>query len=178
MLPLPPLQLPLPKPYLHLHLLKPPKTPFSSYHSNYYLSTPNRDHPLGRGQDFPSTSPLDKGKGVVNVPSDDEEDTAEGPVFKRRMTTIVATSHSTSNKHAESLREHPPSASTPPNYMAMGEGAETAPEPTPAPAPKLPRVVQHLLKGFQQVPPEGPTDEAVEESVAYSLGEFFSRASS
>jgi len=123
-------------------------------------------------------APLYKGKGVVIVPSDDEEDTADGPVFKRRGTTTVATSHSTFNKNAESLREHPPSASSPPNYMALGEGAETAPEPTPAPAPKLPRIVQHLLKGFQQVLPGGPTDKAMEESVARSLGEYFSRASS
>lgn len=145
---LPPLQLPLPKPYQHLHLLKPSKTPFSSYHSNSYLPTSNRSHPLGRGWDFISTSPLDKGKGVVIVPSSDEEDTAEGPIFKRRRTTTVATSHSTSNKNAESLREHPPSAFTSPNYMALGEGDEAVPEPIPAPAPELPRVIQHLLKGF------------------------------
>ena len=62
--------------------------------------------------------------------------------------------------------------------MALGEGAETAPELIPAPAPELPQVVQHMLKGFQQVPPESPADEAVVESVAYCLGEFFSHASS
>jgi len=126
----------------------------------------------------PSPAPLVKGKGVVIVPLDVEEDSAEGPVFKRRRTTIVAASHSTSNANAESLREHSPSASTPPNYMALGEGAETAPELIPAPAPELPQVVQHMLKGFQQVPPESPADEAVVESVAYCLGEFFSHASS
>ena len=66
----------------------------------------------------------------------------------------MATSHSTSNKDVESLREHPLSAFTSPNYMALREGVETAPEPTLAPAPELPRVVQHLLKGFKQVLPE------------------------
>jgi len=35
-----------------------------------------------------------------------------------------------------------------------------------------------MLKGFQQVPLESPADEAVVESAAYCLGEFFSRASS
>jgi len=63
----------------------------------------------------PSPAPLVKGKGVVIVPSDDDEDSAEGPVFKRRRTTTVAASHSTSNKNAESMREYPPSAFTPPN---------------------------------------------------------------
>jgi len=91
---------------------------------------------------------LDKGKGVVFVPSSDEEDAVEGPVFKRRRTTAVATSHSTSNKDVDSLRDHPPSALTPPNYMVLGEGVETIPEPTPAPAPELPRAIQYLLKGF------------------------------
>ena len=117
--------------------------------------------------------PLDKGKGVVIVPSSDEEDTTEGPVFKRRRTTTVATSHSTSNKDAESSREHPPSAFTSPNYRALGEGAETSPEPTLAPALELPRVVQLLLNGFHQVLPEGSTDEAMEESAIRSLGDTF-----
>ena len=63
-------------------------------------------------------APLDKGKGVVVVPSEDEEDFAEGQVFKRRRTTRaapqVATSTSSSSHGAESLREHPPSATSPP----------------------------------------------------------------
>ena len=121
---------------------------------------------------------LDKGKGVVIVPSSDKEDTAEGPVFKRRRTTTVATSHSTSNKDAEPLRDHPPSALTPPNYTALGEGAETIPEPTPAPAPELSRAIQYLLKGFQQVPPEDPSCKAMKENALRSFGEYLSVASS
>jgi len=35
----------------------------------------------------------------------------------------------------------PLSASTPPNYLALEEGAENAPEPTPTPAPELPRAI-------------------------------------
>jgi len=123
-------------------------------------------------------APLDKGKGVVIVPSSDEEDTAEGPIFKRRRTTTVATSHSTSNKDFESLRDHPPSALTPPNYMALGEGAETIPEPTPSLAPELSRAIQYLLKGFQQVLPEDPSCEAMEENALRSLGGYLSLASS
>jgi len=62
--------------------------------------------------------------------------------------------------------------------MALEEGAETAPEPTPAPAPELPRVIQHMLKGFQQEALGSPMDEALMESAANSLGGFFSRANS
>jgi len=129
------------------------------------------------GTSFPP-APLDKGKGVVIVPFSDEEDTAEGPVFKRRRTTTVATSHSTSNKDAKSLRDHPPSPLTPPNYMALREGAETIPEPTPAPSPELPRAIQYLLKGFQQVLPEDPSCEAMEKNALRSLGGYLSLASS
>ena len=59
-------------------------------------------------------APLDKGKGVVVVPSEDDEDTEDGQVFKRRRTTKVVTSHSSSNNDVESLREHPPSTTSPP----------------------------------------------------------------
>jgi len=100
------------------------------------------------------TAPLDKGKGLVVVPSNEEEDTAEGLVFKRKRTTTMATSHSTSQKDAQAPRENLPSALTPLNYMALGEGAETNPEPTPTSAPELP---DHLLKGLQQTLPENPT---------------------
>jgi len=63
-------------------------------------------------------APLDKGKGVVVVPSEDEDESAEGQVFKRRRTTRAApqavTSTSSSNHDVDSLREHPPSATSPP----------------------------------------------------------------
>jgi len=95
-----------------------------------------------------SPAPLIKGIGVVIVPSN-EEDFADGPVFKRRRTTTVAASHSALNQNVESLRENPPSASTPPHYMVLGEGAETAPVAAPTPAPELPKVVQLMLRGFQ-----------------------------
>jgi len=62
--------------------------------------------------------------------------------------------------------------------MALGDGAETIPQPpTSAPAPKLPRIVQHLVKDFKQELPEDLTDEVVEQSTARSLREYFARAS-
>jgi len=36
-------------------------------------------------------APLDKGKGVVVIPSEDDEDTEDGQVFKRRRTNKVVT---------------------------------------------------------------------------------------
>ena len=134
--------------------------------------------PLATVRTSPPPAPLEKDKGVVIVPSDDEGDSAEGPVFKRRRTTTVAASHSSSHKRAESLRDHPPSASTPPNYLALEEGAETTPKPTPTPAPELPRAVQHVLRGYQQEIPGSSVDEALMEGIALSLGGFFARANS
>jgi len=121
--------------------------------------------PLATVRTSPLPTPLSKNKGVVIVPSDEDEDSAEDPVFKRRRTTTVAVSHSSSEKNAESLRDHPPSASTPPNYLALEEGAETTPEPTPTPAPELPWVVQHVLRGYQQETLGSSVDEALMEGM-------------
>ena len=62
------------------------------------------------------SAPLDKGKRVVEVVSDDE-DSAEGQVFKRQRTQHapqMVTSATSSSHGAESLREDPPSATSPP----------------------------------------------------------------
>jgi len=115
---------------------------------------------------------------VVVIPSDEDEDSVDGPVFKRRRTTAVATSHSSSDRCPASLRDNPPSASPPPQYLALEEGAESVPEPTPAPAPELPRVIQHILRGYQQETTGNFTDEALPESIALSLGGFLTRANS
>jgi len=62
--------------------------------------------PLATVRTSPLPAPLEKNKGVVIIPSD--EDSTEGPVFKRRRTTNVAAFHSSSDKKAGSLRDHPP----------------------------------------------------------------------
>jgi len=134
--------------------------------------------PLAMAETLPPPAPLDKGKGLVVVPSSKEEDTVEGPAFKRRRTTTVATSHSTSQQDAQTPRENPPSALTPPNYMALGEGAETNPEPTMAPPQELPLVVIYFLKGVQQTSPGDSSSTPMEENAFRSLGEFISLASS
>jgi len=88
-------------------------------------------------------TPLEKNKGVVYITLDDDEDTMEGPAFKRWKTTMVVTSHSSSARRPVSLRDNPPSASSPPNLLALEGGVESVPEPAPAPAPapKLPLVL-------------------------------------
>jgi len=98
--------------------------------------------PLALAETATTPAPLDKGKGVVVLPSNDEEDSAEGQVFKRRRTTKVVTSTSSSNHDAESLREHPPSATSPPQQLALEGGVESEPaQTTPAP-------VQEMMRGY------------------------------
>jgi len=124
-------------------------------------------------------APLEKGKGVVVIPSEDDEDTEDGQVFKRRRTNKVVTSHYSSNHGAESLREHPPSATSPPDQLALGAGVESAPTPDPTPAPELPQPVQGFIKGFlHQATPGGSTDTTTKEGVAYCIGEYLSNARS
>ena len=133
--------------------------------------------PLALVETATTPVPLDKGKGVVVVPSEDDEDSADGQVFKRRRTTKVVTCTSSSNHGAESLREHPPSATSPPQQLALEGGVESEPTPTPAPTPELPQPVQELLKGFlRRMTPGGPSEEARKESMTYYLGAFLACA--
>ena len=168
----------------------PPTSPtsLSKNHSNtaphQNLPSPNATHPptfpppiavmpLTMVETATTPTPLDKGKGVVMVPSDDDEDSADGQVFKRRRTTKVVTSTSSSNHGAESLREHPPSATIPPQQLALEGGVESEPTPTPALAPELPQPVQELLRGYlRRATPRGPSEEARKESMAYYLWGF------
>ena len=113
---------------------------------------------------------------MVLIPFDEDEDFVDGPVFKRRRTTAVATSHSSSDKHPASLRDNLPSTSSPPRYLALAEGAETVPEPTPAPTPELPRVIQHILWGVQQEALGNLDDGTLPENMALSLGGVLARA--
>jgi len=113
---------------------------------------------------------------VVLIPFDEDEDYVDGPVFKRRRTTAITASHSSSDKHPGSLKDNPSSASSPPRYLALEEGAETAPEPIPAPAPELPRVIQHILRGAQQEALGNLDDGVLPENMTLSLGGLLARA--
>jgi len=125
-------------------------------------------------------APLDNGKGVVVVPSEDEEDSVEGQVFKRRRTTRVApqvaTSTSSSSHGAESLREHPPSATSPPQPMALEGGVESEPA-QPAPAPELPLPIQDTLRGYlEKMSPRSQTEGPKKEGMNYYMGAFIACA--
>ena len=124
-------------PLLHTLLL----TPFNHIQHQSLPPTPIAAIPLATLRASSSPAPLERNKGAVLIPSDEDEDSVDGPVFKRRRTNAVATFHSSSHKHPTSLRDHPPSASLPQRYLALEEGAETAPEPTPTPVPEFPRVI-------------------------------------
>jgi len=99
--------------------------------------------------------PLDKGKGFLVAPSDDE-DSGEGQVFKRRRTNRVISSRSPSPQHGESLRDNPPSATSPPPQMGQEEGAKSALPPkqtaAQASAPEvltIPLAIMQLMRGVQ-----------------------------
>ena len=139
--------------------------------------TPIAAIPLATLRASPSPAPLEKNKGVVLIPSDEDEDFVDGPAFKRRRTNTVATSHSSSNRRLASLRDNPPSASSPSCPLALEEGAETVPDPSPAPAPELPWVIQHVLRGIQQEALGNLDNGALPENMALSLGGLLARAS-
>ena len=115
---------------------------------------------------------------LVLIASDEDEDSVDDPVLKRRRTATIITSHSSSDRRPASLRDNPPSASSPPRYLALEEGAETIPEPTPAPAPELPRVIQCILRGYLQEAPRNLADEMLPEDMTLSLGGLLARANS
>jgi len=133
--------------------------------------------PLATFRASPSPTPLEKNKGVVLIPYDEDEDSMDGPVFKRMRTTAVATSHSSSDRRLASLRDNPPSASSPPRPLTLEEGAETVHEHSPTPASEHPRVIQHILRGVQLKALGNLDDRALPENMALSLGEFLARAS-
>jgi len=114
----------------------------------------------------------------VVLPSDDEEDSAEGQVFKRRRTAKVVTSSSSSSSNhcADSLREHPPSATSPPQQLALEGGVESEPAQTTS-APELPPPIQEMLRGyFHKVSPGSQSEGAKKVGMNFYLGAFMACA--
>jgi len=104
---------------------QPPSSPHAAANPN--SPPPIEAMPLTMAGTATTPAPLDKGKGVVVVPSEDDEDTEDGQVFKRRRTNKVVASPSSSSHDAESLREHPPKATSPPHQLALGVGLNLSP---------------------------------------------------
>jgi len=136
--------------------------------------------PLALVETATSSTPLNKGKRVMVVPSDDE-DSAEGQVFKRQRTTQhapqTATSATSSSHGAESLRENPPSANSTAQPMALEGGTEPEPTFVPPPAPELPLPMQDSLRCFLgRISPRGQAEGPQKESLYYYIGAFMSCA--
>jgi len=116
-----------------------PTSPHAAQTTNspHTLQTPNSPPPITTvplAVAHTSTpTPLDKGKGVLIVPSNDEG-SDEGQVFKRRRTNRVISSRYASPQRGGSLRDNPPSATSPTQQLGQEEGAESAPPSTQSPA--------------------------------------------
>jgi len=126
-----------------------------------------------------SSAPLDKGKRVVEVVSDDEDSTG-GQVFKRQRTQHalqIVTSATSSSHGAESLREDPPNTTSPPQAMNLEGGVEAEPTTVPPPVPELPLPMQDSLKGFLgRSSPRGQAEGPQKESLYYYMGALMSCA--
>jgi len=128
--------------------------------------------PLASAQTNPAPSSLKKGKGVVDIESD--EDTEKGPAFKRHRAMVTATSHSSTEGTPASLRDHPPSASSPPGHLALEGDSKNAPA-TP-PAPELPAVLQHALKVFQSAVVEDLDEVISRERLGFNFGTLLAQS--
>ena len=87
---------------------------------------------------------------------------------------VVATSHSSTVGRPSSLRDHPPSTSSPPGLLALEGGSENAPA-TPS-APELPVVLQHALKAFQTRVAEDPDEATARERLGLNFGALLAQS--
>ena len=156
-----------------------PKTPptQASPHPPASSPPPIAAVPLALVEAGTSAAPLDKGKRVVEIISDDE-DSAEGQVFKRQRTQHAprtVTSAASSSYGAESLREDPPSATSPPQSVHQERGLEAEPVGVLPPAPELPLPMQESLRGFLSMGSSvNQTEEPQRETLYYYMGLFMS----
>jgi len=137
--------------------------------------------PLALAEAGASSAPLYKGKRVVEVVSDDE-DSAEGQVFKGKRTQHAPqtfTSATSSSHGVESLREDPPSATSPPQPMNLEGGVEIEPTSVPPPALELRLPMQDSLRGFLgRASPRDQAEGPQRKSLYYYMGTFMSCAHS
>ena len=134
--PIPPPSLPPPPPPITTEA--PLGSSPSSPHSPEALQTPGSPLPIAAVPlavaSSPAPTPLDKGKRVLEILSDDEDSEGVAP-FKRRKSARVPLMPEASPQGGDSFMDNPPSAtSLPPTTVQEegGEGAESAPPPPPA----------------------------------------------
>jgi len=123
-------------------------------------STPIVVVPLATALASPAPPPCER--RVVDIESD--EDSAEGPVFKKLRPTMTMISHSSTVGLPTSLQDQTPNVSLPPGLLTPEDGGESAPA-APS-APELLVVLQHALKGFQL----GVTEDSDETATRERLG--------
>ncbi|XP_068503929.1 formin-like protein 18 [Phaseolus vulgaris] len=165
----------------------------SSPHSLEALQTPGSPLPIVAVPlavaSSPAPTPLDKGKRVLEILSDDEDSEGVTP-FKRRKSARVPLLPEASPQRGNSFMDNPPSAtSLPPTAVQEegGEGAESAPPPPPAevsasPAPvaaapdliAIPPPIMHLMRGFSGGTMPKGTDR--KEGMPFYLGAFLAVA--
>jgi len=105
--------------------------------------------PLVTTQALPTLTPLEKSKGVVVIDSDEDEDTREGIVFKRRKVAAAATSHSSTEASPSSYRDQPLNASSSHKPLVIEGGGESTPEGVHVPPVlEFPSALRHTHKRF------------------------------
>ena len=116
---------------------------------------------------------------MVEVVSDDE-DSAEGKVFKRQRTqhaSQMVASATSSSHEVESLREDPQSATSPPHSVHQERGLEAELVDVLPPPPELPLPMQESLRGFLILgSASSQAEEPQRESMYYYMGLFMSCA--
>ena len=128
--------------------------------------------PLVVAQASPVQPLLKEEKGLMEIEYD--EDSAEGPVFKRHRPMMATTSHSFTAGRPASLRGQPPSASSPPGLFALEIGGESA-SATPS-APELLAILQHALKGFQTGVTEDLDEAMTRERLGLNFGALLAQS--
>jgi len=121
-------------------------------------STLGVSDPLPAVQPSP-TSLSCRGKAVV-IESD--EDSAEGPIYKKPKPTPVMVSHSSSFGRSASPRGHSTGVSLLPGLGGIGVFTPSASE--------LPLILQHAIKGFQQGVTMDLDEAAAREKLGFDFG--------
>ena len=93
-----------------------------------------------------------------------DEDSSEGPTYKKPKLTLVMVSHSSSTGHSASPQN--PTIALP--LLPDLGGADTS---SPS-VPELPLVLQHVVKGFQQGVTADLDEAAAREKLGFNFGAF------
>ncbi|KAK7373540.1 hypothetical protein VNO80_06954 [Phaseolus coccineus] len=117
----------------------------------------------------------DKSKRAAPVEISEDEDTCSDLVFKRKRVEVATEVSSATEGQPPSFREHPPSASSPPEpLLALESGGESAPSTSQVPpAPELPPLLRRTLAQMPgQAAMEAMDRNSLGDLISHGLGEF------